>query len=350
MLQEGSMCYIFIIRSIILTLIISLSANIAFAAETAIICSAPDRRPLERTMGANAKIMFEKLTINDEGMLNTYRYNVNQTKKNHWLEALPGFGQLRFQYLPDQKKMKLLVIIGHSRHGPAYYNQCIEQNKPSKTVAKKHVENGPNILRAAFKDLSEYQRKNAQKILTMYGFYNSKIDGLYGKGTEKALKGYNKKFLNNSDLSKDPNIAKLLNTIFEDKVIEAQEDLNKKSKITSNQKRSEVDITVQDLKTAFSEKKFELAMEMASTLSQRGEAEAFYYLGKMFAEGSGTLQLSKNAHMWFNIAAMNGISGAADARKKIADDLTSKAVDEAQMLAIKCIESKYTDCGFMPFD
>ena len=349
------MGYFLTIKFIIAVFVISLSANTAFGHSLEIICSAPDRKPLERILGENVDLyMVDEVHIHPDRTIFHQGSYVRETKENDFEYTYPGCCRFRFQYLPDQKKMKFTLYLGMGVDGrrlpPAYYNQCIDLKETSNSQVKKHVESEPNILRSAFKDLSEYQRKKAQKILTMYGFYNSKVDGLYGKGTEKALKGYNKKFLGNSDLSKDLDVANLLDRILEDTTTEAQENLNKKSKVTSNQNTSEVDITVQDLKTAFNEQKFEVAMEMASTLSQRGEAEAFFYLGKMFAEGLGTLQLSKNAHMWFNIAAMNGISGAADARKKIADGLTSEAVDDAQMLAIKCIESKYTNCGFMPFD
>ena len=49
------------------------------------------------------------------------------------------------------------------------------------------------------------------------GFYSSKIDGYYGKNTEKGLKNYNSSFLDASDLKKSVNIDVLLTKLKKDK-------------------------------------------------------------------------------------------------------------------------------------
>ena len=38
------------------------------------------------------------------------------------------------------------------------------------------------------------------------GYYNSSIDGLYGKGTAASLKAYNKEYMNNAELTKASNV------------------------------------------------------------------------------------------------------------------------------------------------
>ena len=67
-----------------------------------------------------------------------------------------------------------------------------------------------NSLKEAFDNLSKEERKNVQINLKTEGFYSSKIDGYYGKNTEKGLKNYNSSFLDASDLKKSVNIDVLL--------------------------------------------------------------------------------------------------------------------------------------------
>ena len=79
-----------------------------------------------------------------------------------------------------------------------------------------------NPLKEAFNNLSIDKRKNVQINLKSEGFYSSKIDGYYGKNTEKGLKKYNSSFLDELDLKKSVNIAVLLTKL--SKVVNPQED------------------------------------------------------------------------------------------------------------------------------
>ena len=67
-----------------------------------------------------------------------------------------------------------------------------------------------NPLKEAFNNLSIDKRKNVQINLKSEGFYSSKIDGYYGKNTEKGLKKYNSSFLDAADLKKSVNVDVLL--------------------------------------------------------------------------------------------------------------------------------------------
>ena len=51
--------------------------------------------------------------------------------------------------------------------------------------------------------------------------------------------------------------------------------------------------------------------------------------------------------MWFNIASMGGIDEAYEERKAITARMTPSAVEEAQTMAMKCIQSNYSDCGLV---
>ena len=73
----------------------------------------------------------------------------------------------------------------------------------------------PPPLLTAFINLSDGDRKKVQSILSDLGFYKSSIDGLYGKGTLKALTAYNKKNLNDDDLTKSGNVMKLITILLD---------------------------------------------------------------------------------------------------------------------------------------
>jgi len=104
-------------------------------------------------------------------------------------------------------------------------------------------------------------------------------------------------------------------------------------------------LDIAKVKASFDEKDYTKAFEDAQVLAVQGEAEAQLLLGKMYADGRGTIQVSTMAHMWFNIASMGGIDEAYEQRKAITGQMTPAAVEEAQKMAMKCIQSTYADCG-----
>ena len=73
----------------------------------------------------------------------------------------------------------------------------------------------PPPLLTAFIKLSKDNRKKAQAILSDVGFYKSSIDGLYGKETLAALTVYNKKNLNDDDLTNSGNVIKLITVLLD---------------------------------------------------------------------------------------------------------------------------------------
>ena len=99
------------------------------------------------------------------------------------------------------------------------------------------------------------------------------------------------------------------------------------------------------VKKSYDAKEYSKAFKEAKALAVEGDADAQLYLGKMFADGRGTLQVSTAAHMWFNLAATNGNDEAFEERKAITASMTADSLEKAQMLATKCIQSKYQDCG-----
>ena len=75
---------------------------------------------------------------------------------------------------------KKVVIDGRSY-------QILRSTKATQKKQKK-IENDFSTLKKEFLKLSLSERTNLQEIMEELNFYFSKIDGLYGRGTEKALK------------------------------------------------------------------------------------------------------------------------------------------------------------------
>ena len=57
------------------------------------------------------------------------------------------------------------------------------------------------------------------------------------------------------------------------------------------------------------------------------------------------LQDNVLAHMWYNLSAANGSDLGGENRDIIAERMTSEAIEKAQAMARKCMDSDYHDCG-----
>ena len=215
-----------------------------------------------------------------------------------------------------------------------------------------------DVLKTKFYLLSIQKRKQVQYKLTVHDFYQSSIDGLYGQGTAAALKAYNSEYLNNADLTKSANVTALIDDLL--KEIPTDEEAKLKGKIILKLGKSgpKVEVSSVEPKTLsplkFSQVKasydagdFSQAFKDAQTLSLEGNREAQLYLGKMYADGRGTLQVTTAAHMWFNIASMNGSDEAFEERKALQTQMTPELINEAQKMAVACIKSDYKDCGLL---
>ena len=95
----------------------------------------------------------------------------------------------------------------------------------------------------------------------------------------------------------------------------------------------------------YGEGNYKKAVDYAQKLAVDGNAQAQFFLASMYEEGLGTLQLNKNAHMWYNISAMNGNSEAREKRNALTSKMTNAAIEEAQIMAKSCTQSGFKDCG-----
>lgn len=215
-----------------------------------------------------------------------------------------------------------------------------------------------SFLHNSFRVLSAEERKNIQSVLLSLEMYTSKIDGLYGKGTATALKAYNKEYLGNADLTKKANVDALFADILrplprDDTQVSAAQlepesatpKLEPEPAVAPTAEPEEATLALADMQEAYDSQDYFKAREAAEALALAGESDAQFLLGKMYAEGLGALQISKTAHMWFNIASLNGSAEAITERNAVAQTMTASAVEEAQELALRCIQSKYADCG-----
>ncbi len=218
-------------------------------------------------------------------------------------------------------------------------------------------------LKKLFATYSQIERKSIQTNLAFHGYYKSKIDGLYGKGTAAAMKAYNEEYLGNADLTKSWNVNALFDDLLRDQPTD--EEAKPKVKVTLNLGSGGLKVelgsgeapTVEDpvappldfakVKASYDAGNFSQAFREAQTLSVEGNPDAQLYLGKMYADGRGTLQVTTSAHMWFNIASMNGSDEAFEERKAIQTQMTPELINEAQKMAFACIKSDYKDCGVL---
>ena len=78
--------------------------------------------------------------------------------------------------------------------------------------------------------------------------------------------------------------------------------------------------------------------------AEQGYADAQGNLGVMYVFGKGVTKDFVYAHMWGNIALMNGNERGALLRDDFAEKMTSSQIEEAQRLARECVKKNYKGC------
>lgn len=370
----------------VFALMFSTNSSYSFPIE----CKNVDPTPLFRTfVSASAakswlpnKIILRKSTIDYFGS----KKNRSSTP-NNWTFFFSK-RQIKAKYLPSEKRLKVQFTSGgaYKMHSPVYYRECVNKAQSAKKTTSGNIASNvskPNIIKSKFMKFSSTDRRKIQSTLYDLGFYRSSIDGLYGRGTETALKDYNTEYLGAADLGKSYNVTALFKDILAPQVFETEEVVANKSSKTfigwsddtickyvnekgkdihvaeaksrgldcsiMNMEKVEPELTpkldIAEVQASYAEKDYSKAFKQAQILAVQGNPEAQFLLGKMFADGRGTIQVTTIAHMWFNIASMGGIDKAYEERKTITSQMTPSAVEEAQKMAMNCIQSNYADCG-----
>ena len=90
--------------------------------------------------------------------------------------------------------------------------------------------------------------------------------------------------------------------------------------------------------------KYETAVKWYKLASEQGYAKAQGNLGTKYAFGLGVPTDYIRAHMWGNIAAMNGHQLGAKLRDDFEKKMTAAQIAEAKKLARECVAKKYRGC------
>lgn len=75
------------------------------------------------------------------------------------------------------------------------------------------------------------------------------------------------------------------------------------------------------------------ALEEFRRAAEAGDARAQMRLGRMYQDGTDVLQDYVAAHMWYNLAASQGVARAAEARDALSRDMSPEQLAQAQELA-----------------
>ena len=78
----------------------------------------------------------------------------------------------------------------------------------------------------------------------------------------------------------------------------------------------------------------------------KGHDLAQYELGQTYMRGVGVLKDKILAHMWFNIAAWNGMETAAGIRDYLEEQMSHSDIKLATKRAKKCLSSNFKRCSF----
>ena len=95
---------------------------------------------------------------------------------------------------------------------------------------------------------------------------------------------------------------------------------------------------------AYNSGDYTTALREFTELAEQGDEAAQYNLGVMYAKGQGVPQDNVYAHMWFNLAAVDGYEDASKNRDIIAERMTTEALSKAQSLARECLKKNYKGC------
>ena len=85
-------------------------------------------------------------------------------------------------------------------------------------------------------------------------------------------------------------------------------------------------------------------MKLYRKSAEQGHSSAQLNLGVMNGKGQGVLQDNVYAHMWLNIAASTETGDVITHRNKLAKEMTTEQLAEAQKLARECVKKKFKGC------
>ncbi len=87
--------------------------------------------------------------------------------------------------------------------------------------------------------------------------------------------------------------------------------------------------------------KFEQRTDTNFRDAEQGNVDAQFSLGILYANGFGVTQDYARAYLWRNIAALKGNTNAVAGRTAAQNVMTPTQIENAQVLASKCMEKDF---------
>ena len=95
---------------------------------------------------------------------------------------------------------------------------------------------------------------------------------------------------------------------------------------------------------AYNKGDYATALKEWRPLAEQGQAGAENNLDVMYDRGKGVIQNDASAHVWWNIAASQGLEDAAKNRDIVSKKMPPSQIEKAQDLARECVKKNYKGC------
>ena len=89
---------------------------------------------------------------------------------------------------------------------------------------------------------------------------------------------------------------------------------------------------------------YETSLKWYILSAEQGNTFAQYNLGRLYYLGNGVKEDMIYAHMWTNLASLNGFEMSINLRGLITEQMTPSQIDKAQELARECVAKNYKGC------
>ena len=89
---------------------------------------------------------------------------------------------------------------------------------------------------------------------------------------------------------------------------------------------------------------YETALKWYILSAEQGNTFAQYNIGRLYYLGHGVKEDMIYAHMWTNLASLNGFEMSINLNSLLTEQMTLSQIEEAQELARECVAKNYKGC------
>ena len=89
---------------------------------------------------------------------------------------------------------------------------------------------------------------------------------------------------------------------------------------------------------------YETSLKWYILSAEQGNTFAQYNLGRLYFLGNGVKEDMIYAHMWTNLASLNGFEMSINLNSLLTEQMTLSQIEEAQRLARECVAKNYKGC------